>query len=272
MKASSAISEEIVLPSLLKRMMQIMLENAGAEKAVYLIKRQDQWLPAAICETRHKENILIADMNELKDYSAYPANIINYVRHTLEPLVLENAADTDEFSKNEYIKNETPKSVLCMPIIYHDTPQGLLYLENKNISGVFNKNRLSVLKMLAAQAGISLENARHFEEMKRHYISTERFVPKRLLKLLGKENVDEIKLGDCIEREISVFFNDIRGFTLHVEKKTPTDAFAFVNRYWDFMAPIIREHSGYIDHYSGDSILAVFPRDADDAVSGGIAL
>ncbi len=100
----------------------------------------------------------------------------------------------------------------------------------------------------------------------------ERFVPYEFLQLLGKENVIDVHLGDQVERNMTILFSDIRGFTSLSEKMTPQENFSFINSYLSQMAPIISEHQGFIDKYIGDAIMALFATNADDAVRCAIAM
>src|SRR5262249_34073841 len=93
-----------------------------------------------------------------------------------------------------------------------------------------------------------------------------RFVPRELMQLLGKENVTEIRLGDQVERRMSVLFSDIRFFTTMSEKMSPKQSFAFINDCLRRVGPNVRAQGGFIDKYLGDGIMALFPERADDAV------
>jgi adenylate cyclase len=100
----------------------------------------------------------------------------------------------------------------------------------------------------------------------------ERFIPSEFLKLLGKESIVDIQLGDHAEQEMTILFCDIRDFTTMSEKMTPQENFDFINIYLGQMEPIIGEHRGFVDKYIGDAIMALFPGSADDAVQGAIAM
>ena len=100
----------------------------------------------------------------------------------------------------------------------------------------------------------------------------ERFVPREFLSLLDKKNVVNIRLGDQVQKEMTVLFSDIRGFTSISENMTPQDNFNFINAYLSRMEPAISEHNGFIDKYIGDAIMALFPNSADDAVRAAIAM
>ncbi|MCV6638761.1 adenylate/guanylate cyclase domain-containing protein [Candidatus Albibeggiatoa sp. nov. NOAA] len=100
----------------------------------------------------------------------------------------------------------------------------------------------------------------------------ERFIPREFLKLLDKESVVDVQLGDHVEQDMTILFCDIRGFTAMSEKMTPQENFDFINIYLGQMEPIIGEHRGFVDKYIGDAIMALFPTSADDAVQGAVAM
>ncbi|MDP4164703.1 MAG: adenylate/guanylate cyclase domain-containing protein [Bacillota bacterium] len=93
-----------------------------------------------------------------------------------------------------------------------------------------------------------------------------RFVPREFLEELGKKDITQIELGDQVQREMTILFTDIRGFTELSEDLSPKDTFDFINQYLGIMEPIIANNNGFIDKYIGDSIMALFSKDADDAL------
>ncbi|MDH5432507.1 MAG: hypothetical protein OEY19_01055 [Gammaproteobacteria bacterium] len=97
-----------------------------------------------------------------------------------------------------------------------------------------------------------------------------RFVPHQLLSQLSHCGVQDIQLGDNCERLMTILFCDIRGFTTISESMSPAENFRFINRYLNKIAPVINKHSGIIDKYMGDGIMALFPTNADDAVKASI--
>jgi class 3 adenylate cyclase len=99
-----------------------------------------------------------------------------------------------------------------------------------------------------------------------------RFVPKQFLEILGKESITEIKLGDQIQKEMSVLFTDIREFTALSEQMTPKETFDFLNDYLSQMEPVIARNHGFIDKYIGDSIMALFMGNVENAVDAAIEM
>jgi PAS domain S-box-containing protein len=99
-----------------------------------------------------------------------------------------------------------------------------------------------------------------------------RFVPHEFLHFLGYESILEVKLGDQVQKEMSVLFSDIRDFTSLSETMNPEENFKFINAYLSRMEPAITQNFGFIDKYIGDAIMALFDGSADDAVKAGIAM
>lgn len=99
-----------------------------------------------------------------------------------------------------------------------------------------------------------------------------KFVPSEFLKFLGKSNILELRLGDQVEKVMSIMFSDIRSFTSLSETMSPEDNFNFINSYLSRVGPLIRKHRGFIDKYIGDAIMALFPQEPEDAVIAGIEM
>ncbi|NET58256.1 MAG: response regulator [Symploca sp. SIO2E6] len=99
-----------------------------------------------------------------------------------------------------------------------------------------------------------------------------RFIPPEFLQFLGRESLVDVQLGDQVLKEMSIMFADIRSFTTLSEGMSPKENFDFLNSYLSRMGPVIRHHHGFIDKYIGDSIMALFPEVADDAVQAAIEM
>ncbi|MBN1243343.1 MAG: adenylate/guanylate cyclase domain-containing protein [Spirochaetales bacterium] len=101
-----------------------------------------------------------------------------------------------------------------------------------------------------------------------------RFIPREFLDELQKAGVVDLKLGDHVRREMTIFFSDIRSFTSLSERLTPEENFRFVNSYLARMVPVIKERGGFVDKYIGDAIMALFPgrTAADDAVAAAVEM
>jgi len=99
-----------------------------------------------------------------------------------------------------------------------------------------------------------------------------RFVPRQFLEFLGKESITDIRLGDQVQKEMTILFSDIRDFTTISEKMTPKENFDYLNSYLGYMEPVIRMNNGFIDKFIGDSIMALFPDNSEDAINSAIEM
>jgi class 3 adenylate cyclase len=118
-----------------------------------------------------------------------------------------------------------------------------------------------------------LAQRRILEETRSLNVAYARFVPREFLELLGKDDVREVRLGEAVQREMTVLFSDIRSFTTISEKMSPRENFDFLNGYLERVGPIVRQYRGVIDKYIGDAIMGLFAsKDADDALRCAIGL
>jgi predicted ATPase/signal transduction histidine kinase/DNA-binding response OmpR family regulator/tRNA A-37 threonylcarbamoyl transferase component Bud32 len=167
MKAFLAISGELVLDSLLEKLMVILLENAGAENGCLLAPKDGEFVVEAEVKVGIKVKVvrsLISLTDEVIPYP-YPQAVINYVNRTWEDVVLNDASSEAMFNSDPYITQYQPKSLLCLPIVYQGKLNAILYLENNLTVCAFTPAHLEVLKILSSQAAIALENARLYANL-----------------------------------------------------------------------------------------------------------
>ena len=101
-------------------------------------------------------------------------------------------------------------------------------------------------------------------------VAAARFVPTDILRFLQKDSIVDVGLGDQTQCEMTVLFSDVRNFTLLSENMTPYESFNFINELLNKFGPIVRKHHGFIDKYIGDSVMALFPNEANHAINAGI--
>ena len=215
-KAAQAISSEIVLATLLEKLIGIVIENAGAQKGFIILERDDELFIEAVSSVESEElNNLKSTSLKTEGYSnKLPLSIINYVKRTEENLLIADASKSSQFAKDPYIIQTNPKSILCLPIEDKGNLIGILYLENNLISDAFKSEGLEIIQILSSQSAISLQNARLYEEV------------EQLKDQLEAENIylqEEIKLVHNFEKIISKSkkFKKVLG---QVEQVAPTDA------------------------------------------------
>ena len=164
LKASQAISEKIVLEDLLAKLMDIVIKNAGAQSGcLLLVKTTGAW---AIEAWNRGDGSPVVETRELSKSEKHLAtSVVNYVIHTQDTLVVDDASKDNRFSDDNYVRAVRPKSLLCMPLINRGQLRGILYLENSLLTGAFSSHHLELLNVLLGQAAISIENARLFADL-----------------------------------------------------------------------------------------------------------
>ncbi|MFZ5571469.1 MAG: trifunctional serine/threonine-protein kinase/ATP-binding protein/sensor histidine kinase [Thermodesulfobacteriota bacterium] len=168
-KALQAISTEIILEQLIEKLLTIMLEIAGADRAVFLIVKEDRFLYEA--ERRIMDEtaphgggtVIRREMGEPSGPLLMPA--ILQVKRTGTFLLIDDAGGHPLYSADPYIQKHRPRSILCLPVIRQGKLIGLLYLENSETAGVFQGERVGILQLLSSQAAISLENALLYQNL-----------------------------------------------------------------------------------------------------------
>ncbi|ETR70795.1 MAG: diguanylate cyclase [Candidatus Magnetoglobus multicellularis str. Araruama] len=165
MKASTSISEEIVYSNLLEKLMTIVIENAGATRGCLLMIHNEQlFIEAEITDVSENESVNIESI-PINKRSDLPIQLINYVKRTNKDILLKYAANEGDFTTDPYIRTAKIQSLMCMPILHHGKLTGLLYLENNQMTAAFTEKHVQILKMIASQAAISIENARFYNEL-----------------------------------------------------------------------------------------------------------
>jgi PAS domain S-box-containing protein len=164
LKVSQAVSGEIVLEKLIDMLMRTAIEHAGAERGV-LILRRDVGQRIEAEATTSGDAIIVRLRAAVASDAAMPESIVHYVVRTQESAILDDASAENPFSADPYIRRHHARSILCMPLINQAKLIGVLYLENNLAPHVFTPTRITVLRLLASQAAISLENTRLYREL-----------------------------------------------------------------------------------------------------------
>jgi predicted ATPase/signal transduction histidine kinase len=159
-KASQAISGEVTAERVARRLIELVLAEGGARKALLLLPRDGGLALAAEANiTEAGIDVRADEPARALDATTLPLSLVQYVWRTGDGVVLDDAAREPRFAADDYVARAQPRSVLCTPIRRQGKVVGLLYLENRALGGAFTRRRQQVLDLLAAQAAISLENA-----------------------------------------------------------------------------------------------------------------
>src|SRR6202162_5942502 len=180
MKASHAVAGEIVLEKLIKTLMMIALEHAGAERGLLILPHGEELRIAAEARTG-RDGVEVQLQQVSVTHSALPDALLHYVIRTEESVILDEASTQNQFSQDEYVRQQHPRSVLCLPLVKQAKLMGVLYLENNLAPHVFTPKRLAMLELLASQAAISLENTRLYRDLEEREAKIRRLVDANIM-------------------------------------------------------------------------------------------
>ncbi|AFZ24260.1 putative ATPase [Cylindrospermum stagnale PCC 7417] len=260
-KASLAISSEVQVDKLLHTLMQVILENVGAEKASLILEQEGNLILAVQSQTHQQHEL---QSTPIINSQNLPVSIINYVSHTREYLLINDATTETNFAADPYIIQYQPKSILCTPILNQGKLLGILYLENTLIVGAFTSERLKILELISSQAAISLENARLYGNLEEKVLERTQELNEQNLRL--QETLRELKLTQSqliqtekmssigqmvagVAHEINNPISFIHGNLTHINEYTQ-NLFTLINLYqkiYPNTAPEIDEFLANID-------------------------
>jgi predicted ATPase/HPt (histidine-containing phosphotransfer) domain-containing protein/two-component sensor histidine kinase len=197
MRAVSAIASEIRLEPLLRRLTEILLENAGATRGLLLLAEGDEFVIRAALRVESEQ--VIVEPNELDIAGTLASSVVRYCARTLESVVLDNAARDNRFAQDPFVERRKAKSIAAVPLAHQSRLIGVLYLENDTATGVFHDARVERLEFLAGHATVSLQNARLYDELQAANANLERRVQERTTEL-SERNQDMRRVLDNVKQ------------------------------------------------------------------------
>ncbi len=182
-KASQALSGEILLPKLIDRLMTIAIENAGADRGLLILPSEHEYLIQAEARATG-DRVEVTMRQEPITRITCPESLVRYVIRTRESVILDDASKPNLFSGDDYLGGRQSKSILCLPLIKQRELTGILLLENALTSHAFTPARIAVLEQLAGQAAISLENTRLYGDLQEREARVRRLVDANIIGIL----------------------------------------------------------------------------------------
>ncbi len=183
LKASQALSSEIVLPKLIERLMTIAIENAGADRGLLILPAGDEYLIQAEARATGDQIEVTMRQEPITGINS-PESLVRYVIRTHESVILDDGSKPNLFSADDYLRDRQPKSILCLPLVKQQELVGVLLLENALTTFAFTPARIAVLELLAAQAAISLENTRLYSDLQEREARVRRLVDSNIIGIL----------------------------------------------------------------------------------------
>jgi PAS domain S-box-containing protein len=179
-KVSQAVSGEMVLEKLIERIMRAGIEHAGAERGLLIRSLGDELqIEAEATITGNDVTVHLRDTSVTA--AMFPESVVRYVARTREDVILDDATAGNPFSGDPYIAQRRARSIVCLPLVNQGKLNGIIFLENNLTAHVFTADRITVLKVLASQAAILLENTRLYSDLENREKKIRRLVDANIL-------------------------------------------------------------------------------------------
>ncbi|MBA2654806.1 MAG: EAL domain-containing protein [Gammaproteobacteria bacterium] len=205
LKSTEIITSEIRLDRLRKKLLLVILEVTGAQRGIILVKKSNKWLIEA--DGNIEEQLIYLSKEEPVTSQKLPLSLLNYVQRTMQPIIIQEATQSQITMIDPYIQNDKPRSLLMLPILYQGQLTRMLYLENKSSSHVFTTQNLQSLQLIASSAMISLENARLYHQASHDSLTG--LANRNLLEQIFKVSASQ---ATRMNKQIVLFFLDLDNF------------------------------------------------------------
>jgi PAS domain S-box-containing protein len=234
-KVSRAVSGEIVLERLIDTLMRTAIAQAGAVRGLLVLWRGAE--PAIEAEaTTDGDTVLVHVRDQPVTAALLPESVLNYALRTKDTVILDDAAVQPQFAADPYIRNRQARSILCLPLITQTKLIGVLYLENNLAPGVFAPGRVPVLKLLASQTAIALENARLYRDLAQREAKIRRLVDADIMGIcIWDFDGHILEANEAFLRMVGYDHEDLVTGRIRWTDMTPQD-------WHDSDARVIREH------------------------------
>ncbi|WP_338846640.1 AAA family ATPase [Massilia sp. W12] len=174
-KASQAVSSVLELNGMIETLLQIVVENAGAERGLLILPDEENGgYQIKACAQTSSDGMEVSFVQTPVSNQDLPEMLLQYVLRTHEKVLLDDAAGENPYSGDVYLSHTKPRSVLCLPLLKQGHLDGMLYLENRLTPGVFTPARIAVLEVLASQAAISLASANLLAHLQQENVERKR--------------------------------------------------------------------------------------------------
>lgn len=285
LKSSATISGEIVLEKLLRTLMKIVIENAGADRGILLLKSEGKFRIQAIASDSGNE-IEVLQNKDYENSGLLSQRVLSFVTQSKKSQVIQDAQNDPRFINDAYIHESGVQSILSLPIINRGSNKGVLYLENNLASGAFKQDRIELLSLLSSQIAVSIENALLYENLE-HKVEerTNQLTEEKkksdelLLNILPLEIADELKSKGTTTpkkfEKVTVMFTDFKGFTKMSENLSPEELVEEIDTCFSAFDQIIGKYGLEKIKTIGDAYMCVgglpIPNSthAEDAVNAG---
>ena len=230
LKVSQAVSGEIVLEKLVDALLRTAVQHAGAERGLLILPQGDGFrIEAEASPDTGAATVRLRDT--IASAEEVPESVLHHAARTHESVMLDDAAVAGPFTGDEYIRRQRARSILCLPLVKQARLVALLYLENNLATGVFTPAKIAVLKVLASQAAMSLENSRLYRELERREAKIRRLVDANVVGVLVSDDDGRIiEANDAFLEMVGYTRDDLTSGRLRWTEMTPPESRAATER------------------------------------------
>ena len=222
-KMSEAVAGEIVLERLIETLMTIAVEHAGADRGLLILPHGDQYQIEAEARSG-RDGVRVRLLGTPVTPSELPVLVLEQVIRTESQVILDDARGENAFAEDEYIGRKQARSLLCLPLLKQAELIGALYLENSLASHVFTPGRIAVLKLLASQAAIALENARLYRDVAEREAKIRRLVDANIIGIfISSWKGEIIEANDAFLKMMGYDREDVTAGNLRLADLTPPE-------------------------------------------------
>jgi len=230
-EVSQALSGEMELEKLIDKLMRAALEHAGAERGLLIVPRGDE-LQIQAEATASGEHIAVHLRDDFYSTAALPESLVRYGARTHETVILDDASSQQAFS-DPYLLQGPVRSIISLPLINRGKLTAILYLENNLTPNVFTPDRVALLKVLASQAAISLENSRLYRDLADREGKIRRLVDANIIGIfIGDRERRILEANDAFLRIIGYDREDLVSGRLRLTELTPPEWIELDKRIW----------------------------------------
>lgn len=244
---------------LLEKTMEVIFSMFPADNAVVMLVDEDTntLVPHTVKQRAGKKQEILLS-----------STIVNSSLQERASILASDAFLDPRFSGSQSIIAQGIRAAMCVPMIAHDKVLGIMHLDSRERVGAFTEKDLQILKAIATQTAVAIQNARlvrQIEEEARTRGQLQRFLPPHVVEEMVNGKGRAIQKGGR-ELDASVVFCDIRGFTSLSESSSAQEVVDLLNEYFERLVEVVFKRHGVLDKFIGDALMASWGTIGDEDV------
>jgi K+-sensing histidine kinase KdpD len=154
-EVSRAIGSSLDLQTVLDQVMDAIIKLTGAERGFLMLRDDDGGL--AVKAARNLDQQTLGS-----EQFQFSRTVANQVLDAGNPVLTNNAVEDPRFAGQKSIVSQALRSIMATPLRARGAVIGVVYVDNRMMSGLFTEDDLAALDTFAGQAAVAIDNARLF--------------------------------------------------------------------------------------------------------------